>query len=123
VLPANATSTFINPPKVGLAPSDPPYTLTATNAVSGLSQTVNDVNLIVHAPSFTPNFLLAATFELLKTLLDGVILLLKTTLESILGPLLDNLLDTLLKTLGIEVGKIQVGANLSCYSGRPALVI
>lgn len=123
VLPANATSTFINPPKVGLAPSDPPYTLTATNAVSGLSQTVNDVNLIVHAPSFTPNFLLAATFELLKTLLNGVILLLKTTLESILGPLLDNLLDTLVKTLGIEVGKIQVGANLSCYSGRPALVI
>jgi uncharacterized membrane protein len=97
--------------------------LTATNAVSGLSQTVNDVNLIVHAPSFTPNFLLAATFELLKTLLNGVMLLLKTTLESILGPLLDNLLDTLVKTLGIEVGKIQVGANLSCYSGRPALVI
>ncbi|WP_325166927.1 hypothetical protein [Pseudomonas sp. SW-3] len=123
VLPANATSTFINPPKVGLAPSDPPYTLTATNAVSGLSQTVNDVNLIVHAPSFTPNFLLAATFELLKTLLNGVMLLLKSTLESILGPLLDNLLDTLVKTLGIEVGKIQVGANLSCYSGRPALVI
>lgn len=59
----------------------------------------------------------------MKTLLNGVMLLLKTTLESILGPLLDNLLDTLVKTLGIEVGKIQVGANLSCYSGRPALVI
>ncbi|MFJ7284094.1 pilus assembly protein TadG-related protein [Pseudomonas sp. NPDC099000] len=123
VAPTSATSTFINPPKVGLAPSNPPYTLTATNAISGLSQAVNPLPLTVHTPSFTPNFLLSAVFDLLNSLLSGVLSLLTTTLSSILSPLLDNLLNTVLKTLGIEVGKIQVGANLSCHSGRASLVI
>ena len=123
VLPTSATSTFINPPKVGLAPSDPPYTLTASNAIAGMAQAVNDVQLTVHRPSFSPNFLLTAAFNLLNTLLNDVLTLLTTTLNSILSPLLDNLLNTVLKTLGIEVGKIQVGANLSCHSGRATLVI
>lgn len=124
VLPISATSTFINPPKVGLAPSDPPYTLSASNAIAGMTQTVNDENLLtVHRPSFSHSFLLAPAFNLLNTLLDGVLTLLTTTLNSILSPLLDNLLNTVLKTLGIEVGKIEVGANLSCHSGRATLVI
>jgi uncharacterized membrane protein len=124
VLPTSATSTFINPPKVGLAPSDPPYTLTASDAIAGMAQAVNGVNLLtVHRPSFSPGVLLSAAFDLLNTLLNGVLTLLTTTLNSILSPLLDNLLNTVLKTLGIEVGKIQVGANLSCHSGRATLVI
>jgi uncharacterized membrane protein len=106
-----------------LAPSNPPYTLTATNAIAGLSQAINPLPLIVHTPSFSPGFLLQAVFDLLNSLLTSVLSLLTTTLNSILSPLLDNLLNTVLKTLGIEVGKIQVGANLSCHSGRASLVI
>jgi uncharacterized membrane protein len=123
VLPTSASTTFINPPKVGLAPSNPPYTLTATTAIAGLSQAINPLPLIVHTPSFSPGFLLQAVFDLLNSLLTSVLSLLTTTLNSILSPLLDNLLNTVLKTLGIEVGKIQVGANLSCHSGRASLVI
>jgi uncharacterized membrane protein len=123
VLPASASTTFINPPKVGLAPSNPPYTLMATNAISGLSQAINPLPLIVHTPSFSPGFLLQVVFDLLNSLLTSVFSLLTTTLSSILSPLLDNLLNTVLKTLGIEVGKIQVGANLSCHSGRASLLI
>ena len=123
VVPTSASTTFINPPKVGLAPSNPPYTLTATNAISGLSQAINPLPLIIHTPSFSPGFLLQVVFDLLNSLLTSVFSLLTTTLNSILSPLLDNLLNTVLKTLGIEVGKIQVGANLSCHSGRASLVI
>ncbi|MBF6042671.1 MULTISPECIES: pilus assembly protein TadG-related protein [Pseudomonas] len=123
VVPTSASTTFINPPKVGLAPSSPPYTLTATNAISGLSQAINPLPLIVHTPSFSPGFLLQAVFDLLNSLLTSVLSLLTTTLNSILSPLLDNLLNTVLKTLGIEVGKIQVGANLSCHSGRASLLL
>ncbi|TPG74505.1 pilus assembly protein TadG-related protein [Pseudomonas arsenicoxydans] len=123
VVPSSASTTFLNPPKVGLAPSNPPYTLSATNAISGLSQAINPLPLIIHTPSFSPGFLLQVVFDLLNSLLTGVFSLLTTTLNSILSPLLDNLLNTVLKTLGIEVGKIQVGANLSCHSGRASLVI
>jgi len=123
-LQTSATSTFINPPKVGLDPSNPPYTLTASNAIAGMSQAVSGVQLIVHTPAFTPNPLLAIAFGTLNTLLTGVLSLLTTTLNSILSPLLDNLLNNVLKTLGIEVGKIQVGANLTCgQSGKAYLVI
>jgi uncharacterized membrane protein len=123
-LQTSATSTFINPPKVGLDPSNPPYTLTASNAIAGMSQAVSGVQLIVHTPAFTPNPLLAIAFATLNTLLTGVLSLLTTTLNSILSPLLDNLLNNVLKTLGIEVGKIQVGANLTCgQPGKAYLVI
>ncbi|MFJ7795191.1 pilus assembly protein TadG-related protein [Pseudomonas sp. NPDC096950] len=123
-LQTSASTTFINPPKVGLAPSDPPYTLTASNAIAGLSQAVNGVQLILHTPTFNPGPLLAIVFNTLNTLLNGVISLLTTTLNSILSPLLDNLLNNVLKVLGIEVGKIQVGANLSCgQPGKAYLVI
>lgn len=123
-LQTSATSSFINPPKVGLDPSNPPYTLTASNAIAGMSQAVSGVQLIVHTPAFTPNPLLAIAFGTLNTLLTGVLSLLTTTLNSILSPLLDNLLNNVLKTLGIEVGKIQVGANLTCgQPGKAYLVI
>ncbi|RON58397.1 pilus assembly protein TadG-related protein [Pseudomonas frederiksbergensis] len=123
-LQTSASTTFINPPKVGLDPSNPPYTLTASNAIAGMSQAVNGVQLIVHTPTFSPSPLLAVVFGTLNTLVSGVLTLLTTTLNSILSPLLDNLLNTVLKTLGIEVGKIQVGANLSCgQPGKAYLVI
>lgn len=38
-------------------------------------------------------------------------------------PLLDGLINTLLLSLGIDLNKVDVGANLSCHSGRATLVI
>lgn len=121
---SSADHVFINPPKVGLAGSEPPYTLTTSNAIGGMSQAVSKAPLIVHAPTFKPSLLQTLVFGTLTELLDEVSALLVSTLSNILSPLLDNLLNNVLLTLGIEVGKIQVSANLSCgQPGKAYLVI
>ncbi|VVP41849.1 pilus assembly protein TadG-related protein [Pseudomonas fluorescens] len=123
-LQSSANYTFINPPKVGLPGSEPPYTLTASNAVAGMSQAVSGIQLIVHAPTFNPGVLLGLVFNTLLGLVNQVLALLVTTLSNILSPLLDSLLNNVLLTLGIEVGKIQVSGNLSCgQPGKAYLVI
>lgn len=122
-LQTSASHTFINPSNVGVPPVSP-YTLTATNAIAGLSQAVNGVQLTVHAPTFNPGALLQLVFNTLVSLVNGVLSTLVTTLSGILSPLLDDLLNNILQTLGIEVGKIQVDANLTCgQKGKAYLVI
>ncbi|MCU1763859.1 pilus assembly protein TadG-related protein [Pseudomonas sp. 14P_8.1_Bac3] len=122
-LQTTASHTFINPAKVGMPPVSP-YTLTASNAIAGLSQAVNGIQLTVHAPTFNPGALLQVVFNTLVGLVNGVLTLLVNTLSGILSPLLDNLLNNVLLTLGIDVGKIQVDANLTCgQKGKAYLVI
>ncbi|MGF0242086.1 pilus assembly protein TadG-related protein [Rhodococcus sp. IEGM1300] len=115
--------TFMNPSQVGQPPVSP-YTLSASNAIAGLSQAVSGIQLTVHAPTFNPGALLQVLFNTLLGLVNGVLALLTNTLSSILSPLLDNLLNNVLKTLGINVGTIQVDANLTCGQlGKAYLVI
>jgi len=122
-LQTTGSHTFINPAKVGMPPVSP-YTLTASNAIAGLSQAVNGIQLTVHAPTFNPGALLQVVFNTLVGLVNGVLTLLVNTLSGILSPLLDNLLNNVLLTLGIDVGKIQVDANLTCgQKGKAYLVI
>jgi uncharacterized membrane protein len=49
--------------------------------------------------------------------------LLINAINTVLSPLLDTLINTLLVSLGIDLNKVDVGANLSCQSGRATLVI
>lgn len=49
--------------------------------------------------------------------------LLVTAINTVLSPLLDTLVNTLLAALGINLNQVDVGANLSCQSGRATLVI
>lgn len=122
-LQTTASHTFINPSKVGMPPVSP-YTLTASNAIAGLSQAVSGIQLTVHAPTFNPGALFQVIFDTLLGLVNVVLTTVVNTLSSILSPLLDNLLNNVLKTLGIDVGKIQVDANLTCgQKGKAYLVI
>ena len=124
VLAATGTNTFINPPNIGqqYSPAYPPFVLTASGSgagtLTGMKATVNGVTLIQHTPTLNPG-LLGTLLNTLTGLLSQTLTLLANALSGILGPLLDTLITNLLATLGVEVGKIQVDANLSC--GQPGL--
>ncbi|MDD2053173.1 pilus assembly protein TadG-related protein [Pseudomonas putida] len=120
VLATTATNTFINPPNIGqqYTPAYPPFVLTASGALASMKGTVSGISLIQHAPTLNPG-ILGVLLNTLTGLLSQAVTLLSSTLSGILSPLLDTLIDNLLVALGIEVGKIQVDANLSC--GQPGL--
>ncbi|ONH50470.1 Uncharacterized membrane protein [Pseudomonas cedrina] len=46
-----------------------------------------------------------------------------SAIQNLLAPLLDPIVNTLFKSLGINLGNAEVGANLSCHMGRAYLVI
>ena len=120
-LQTTGTNTFINPPDVNVTPTPayPPYTLSMSNPIASLTQSVNGIQLTTYPPTYTAPTLLTAVFTLLTTALNGVISTLTSTLSGLLSPLLDNLINTLLAGLGITVGQIAVDGHLTC--GQPGL--
>jgi uncharacterized membrane protein len=92
------------------------YSYSTSNIVSSLSDTLTNINLNMHGPSGTLVSGLGATLASVKSLLV-------TAINSVLSPLLDTLINTLLSALGINLNQVDVGANLSCQSGRATLVI
>jgi len=92
------------------------YSFTTSNIVSSLGDTLTNIQLNMHGPSGTLIGILASVLSSVKTLLVDAI-------NTVLSPLLDTLVNTLLISLGIDLNKVDVGANLSCHSGRASLVI
>ncbi|MGA8135342.1 MAG: pilus assembly protein TadG-related protein [Pseudomonas gingeri] len=125
-LQTTGTNTFINPPDVNVTPTPayPPYTLSMSNPIASLAQSVNGIQLTTYPPTYTAPTLLTAVFTLLTTTLNGVISTLASTLSGLLSPLLDSLINTLLAGLGITVGQISVDGHLTCgQTGKAYLVI
>ena len=98
--------------------NQPPFyfSFATSNIVSSLSNTLNNIQLNMYGPSGSLVGVLASVLSTVKTLLINAI-------NSVLSPLLDTLINTLLVSLGIDLNKVDVGANLSCHSGRAMLVI
>ncbi|MEA3167274.1 MAG: hypothetical protein QOI97_222, partial [Pseudomonas sp.] len=44
-------------------------------------------------------------------------------ISSVLSPLLDPLVNSLLAGLGIDLAKVEIGANLSCNPGGRAMLV
>ncbi|MGY4814974.1 TadG family pilus assembly protein [Pseudomonas chlororaphis subsp. piscium] len=115
--------TFINPPKMKqeLA-GDDWHSVTASNVVSSLRESLTGISLTPHSP--TIGSLLGVVLNTLLTALNSVVSLLATAIGALLGPLLDPLLNNVLAVLGIDLAKVEVGANLSCgQAGRAYLVL
>lgn len=92
------------------------YAFTTTNVVSSLNDTLTNLQLNMYGPS-------GSLVSVLGTVLNSVKTLLVNAINTVLSPLLDTLINTLLVSLGIDLNKVEVGANLSCHSGRATLVI
>ncbi len=115
--------TFVNPPKMKQALADDDWhSVTASNVVSSLRESLTGISLIQHPP--TIGSLLGVVLNTLLSALNSVVGLLATAIGALLGPLLDPLLNNVLAVLGIDLGKVEVGANLSCgQAGRAYLVL
>ncbi|QQZ42783.1 hypothetical protein IF690_04350 [Pseudomonas sp. SK3(2021)] len=115
--------TFVNPPKMKQELADDDWhSVTASNVVGSLRASLTGISLIQHPP--TIGNLLGVVLNTLLSALNGVVGLLATAIGALLGPLLDPLLNNVLAVLGVDLGRVEVGANLSCgQAGRAYLVI
>ncbi|ROL83941.1 hypothetical protein BK636_08010 [Pseudomonas chlororaphis] len=115
--------TFVNPPKMKQELADDDWhSVTASNVVSSLRASLTGITLTPHSPSI--GSLLGVVLNTLLSALNTVVGLLATAIGALLGPLLDPLLNNVLVVLGIDLGKVEVGANLTCgQTGRAYLVI
>ncbi|AZC35103.1 TadG family pilus assembly protein [Pseudomonas chlororaphis] len=115
--------TFVNPPKMKQELADDDWhSVIASNVVSSLRASLTGISLIQHPP--TIGSLLGVVLNTLLSTLNSVVSLLATAIGALLGPLLDPLLNNVLAVLGIDLAKVEVGANLTCgQTGRAYLVI
>ncbi len=116
---ANISHVYSAPPATSLPEINQPpfyYSFTTSSIVSSLLNTPLNIHVDMYGPS-------GSLVSGLGTILSSVTTLLVSAINSVLSPLLDSLINTLLLSLGIDLNKVDVGANLSCHSGRATLVI
>ncbi|WP_032869132.1 pilus assembly protein TadG-related protein [Pseudomonas sp. PAMC 26793] len=112
--------TYVSPPEVKQPPDY--FSFSSSNVVGSLSNTLSGIQLINHPP--TQGGLLGLVLNLVVGLVTGVLNLLTSIISGVLSPLLDPLVNNLLAGLGVDLAKVEIGANLSCNpSGRAILVI
>ncbi|HWD33393.1 pilus assembly protein TadG-related protein [Pseudomonas caricapapayae] len=112
--PADHTPPDINQPPAYLE-------TTASNIVKSLNTTIAGIELHAYKP--LNGNILGSVLESADTVLNGVKAILDPLIENLLSPLVDPLINALLKTLGIDLVKVEVGANMTCSSARTQLVL
>lgn len=106
------------PPNINLTPQ---YRSTsASNIIQSLNNTIDGIQLQVYRPQ--NGNLLGNVLVVTAGLLDDVKKLLQPVIQKVLSPLVDPLINSLLKALGLDLVKVEVGANLTCGS-RAQLVL
>ncbi|MBT2372238.1 pilus assembly protein TadG-related protein [Pseudomonas fluorescens] len=110
---------FDMPPEVKQPPSF--YSFTAANVVGSLSNTLAGIKFISHVPIV--DSLLSLLLGVVTGLLSGVLNLLSGLVSGVLAPLLDPIVNNLLAGLGIDLAKVEIGANLTCYPGGRAVLV
>lgn len=116
---ANMPHVYSAPPASSLPEINQPpfyYSYSTSNIVSSLTDTLTNIKVNMYGPT-------GSLVGGLGAILSTVTTLLINTINSVLSPLLDTLINTLLLSLGVDLNKVDVGANLSCHSGRATLVI
>ncbi len=107
------------PPNIDQAPAY--LSTTASNIISSLNQTIDGIELQAYKP--LNGNLLGGILTLTAGLLNDVKAILEPLIRHLLSPLVDPLVNALLKALGIDLVKVEVGANLTCSSSRAQLVL
>lgn len=111
--------TYASPPEVKQPPDY--FSFSASNVIGSLSNTLSGIQLINHPP--TQGGLLGLVLNLVVGVVTGVLNLLTGIISGVLSPLLDPLVNNLLAGLGIDLAKVEIGANLSCNPGGRAVLV
>ncbi len=119
VLKTQRAHTYTEPPAINQQPLY--YAFASSNAVSSLKQTLTGIQLINHPPKMAS--LLGAVLGLVTGVVNGLLTTLGGLIAGLLGPLLDPIVNNLLAGLGIDLAKVEIGANLSCNPGGRAMLV
>jgi uncharacterized membrane protein len=111
--------TYGSPPEVNQPPGY--FSFSSSNVVGSLSNTLSGIQLINHPP--TQGGLLGLVLNVVVGLVTGVLNLLTSIISGVLSPLLDPLVNNLLAGLGVDLAKVEIGANLSCSPGGRAILV
>lgn len=111
--------TFVTPPKINQPPAY--YSFKANNVIGSLSNTLGGIQLINHPPA--AGGLLGLLLGVVVSLVSGVLNTLSGLISGLLSPLLDPLVNGLLAGLGVDLAKVEIGANLSCNPGGRAMLV
>jgi uncharacterized membrane protein len=112
--------TYTQPPEIKLPSMYKDFA--AQDIVASVSGTLSGITVNQYAPSGNGNLLgnvMSTVASVFNTLIGAV----SKIITTVLSPALDPLLNGLLKSLGVELVKVTVGANLSCHPGQAKLVI
>ncbi|PPE74722.1 hypothetical protein C3942_08165 [Solimonas fluminis] len=123
----NTTQVYTQPPAGGLPKvgEDPAYkSVTSSNIVNSLRNTLLGLQLQFYQPSGggIGGSGLGNVVFLVGSVVNTLVSTLTTAINAVLGPLLDPLVNLLLEQLGVDLNKVEVGANLSCSGGGATLV-
>lgn len=107
-------------PEIGQAPAF--KTVTASPTLLGtLTGVLADVNLDAYAGQ-TSGVISSIVLTAVSTL-DTVKDSLQTIISNLLSPILDPIFNLLLSALGLDLGKTEIGANLSCSSAQGVVLV
>lgn len=107
---------YSNPPDLGKVPGYRSFS--STNVVNSLLNTLSGLSVETYTYNAgEPNGMdTTSPVGQLNLALNGTIAIVKQLISTVLSPLLDPLLNGILKALGIDLGEVDVGHNLSCDS-------
>jgi len=107
------------PPDINQPPAY--MSTTASNIIASLNNTIAGIKVQAYKP--VHDNILGNLLVITGGVLDGVQKILEPLIKGLLSPLVDPLVNALLKTLGIDLLKVEVGANLTCSTTRAQLVL
>jgi len=114
------THTFYQPPEINQPPQF--YAAPTTNLVASLKGALQGVYFQVYKPTGTN--VLGALLQGTGTVLNDLNGSMGSLIGNVLSPIVDPIVNALISTLGINLNKVEVGANLSCKPyGQATLVI
>ncbi|NVZ71046.1 pilus assembly protein TadG-related protein [Pseudomonas costantinii] len=111
--------TYLKPPAINQKPDY--FQFAASNVVGSLKDTLTGIQFINHTPTMAS--LLGAVLGIVTGLLNGLLSTLSGLIAGVLSPLLDPIVNNLLAGLGVDLAKVEIGANLSCTPGGRAVLV
>ena len=117
---ASGPYTYVQPPDLKQPPMyNQPKTTGITNS---LKATLSGVHIDVYKA--TTSGTLSTLISVAASTLAGLTSALNIVIGNLLSPIVDPILDNIFNLLGIDLNKVEVGANLSCgQGGRAQLVL
>ncbi len=118
---AGSSTNYVYTPTSNVGQTSLYHSFSSSNVISSLSNTLSGIS--INFTSTGGGGLLATILTAVTSTVSLLISNLLPAVTNILGTLIDPLINSLLSLLGIDLATVDVGANLTCQTGRAQLVL